>query len=379
MVQGDHPHPVRAGGGCGGLAIRLPQIAGKAQAGSVKGVIPTLPRWLFGDKEVLNLRLMCVDDSSGLRLLISFAEEDRTHARWVASIFDAAGCTTTLRKIISPFHSFLPQTKAALVHTDHVIALLSPHYQERDAALNELYAALRSAGPGKTRRLIPVRILQCDIPTVNNYFDFVDLVDKDEPTARDLLLGAVHPYSLRRPMFFPWRRTTLGTVPESGDDSRLDPSFPASPGSGGKACVFVSYSHKDRKIQEQLQKHLAVLLAEDLIDTWADTRIRAGQNWFQEIDRAIARARVAVLLVSVDFLTSDFVLHEEIPKLLARRANKDFWLIPIIVDHCAWDKASWLAPLQAVTEFGKPVMGTATRGRHFAQIARQVADFVTMR
>ena len=66
--------------------------------------------------------------------------------------------------------------------------------------------------------------------------------------------------------------------------------------------VFISYSHKDEVWKDRLVTHLGVLQQEGLLDLWDDRRIGAGGNWYQKIEEAIARASVAVLLVSADFL-----------------------------------------------------------------------------
>ena len=82
--------------------------------------------------------------------------------------------------------------------------------------------------------------------------------------------------------------------------------------------IFVSYSHKDEREKDKLLSHLGVLQHQGLIDLWSDDRIGAGTHWKQEISEAIAQAKVAILLISANFLTSDFILGEEVPKLLKR-------------------------------------------------------------
>ena len=71
--------------------------------------------------------------------------------------------------------------------------------------------------------------------------------------------------------------------------------------------VFVSYSHRDEKWLERLQVHLKPLVRAGDIDLWDDTQIRSGEDWKAKIDQALGSARFAVLLVSADFLASDFI------------------------------------------------------------------------
>ena len=96
--------------------------------------------------------------------------------------------------------------------------------------------------------------------------------------------------------------------------------------------VFLSYSHKDEVWKDRLKTHLGVL---DL-DVWDDRRIEAGSNWFEDIQEAMARASVAVLLVSANFLTSKFIRGEEVPKLLERKVKQGLPVIPVIVRSCNW-------------------------------------------
>src|SRR3954464_14728084 len=71
---------------------------------------------------------------------------------------------------------------------------------------------------------------------------------------------------------------------------------------GARTRVFVSYSHRDRKWLERVKVHLKPLVRERAIALWDDTRIAAGADWRSELTRELSLARVAILLVSADFL-----------------------------------------------------------------------------
>ena len=85
--------------------------------------------------------------------------------------------------------------------------------------------------------------------------------------------------------------------------------------------LFISYSHKDREALERFQRFLLSLEQKGLVDAWDYTRIKPGDDWKVEIDKALADPKVAVLFISQDFLASKFISEEELPHLLAVRQS----------------------------------------------------------
>ncbi len=134
--------------------------------------------------------------------------------------------------------------------------------------------------------------------------------------------------------------------------------------------VFISYSHKDEAWKDRLVTQLKVLQMEGIFEVWDDRRIEAGLDWFPEIEQAIQRAAVAILLISADFLTSNFILGEEIPRLLARRHKEGLRVIPLIVRPCAWKQVSWLARIQA------RLLSRGRSEQDLAALAEEVAGIV---
>jgi internalin A len=97
--------------------------------------------------------------------------------------------------------------------------------------------------------------------------------------------------------------------------------------------VFISYSHKDAEWMKKFSDPLNVMKQTDRLDIWSDERITSGQHWQEEIDAHIAKARVALLLVTPAFFASEFIQNEELPKILKRHQEKGLFLywVPISV------------------------------------------------
>jgi hypothetical protein len=105
----------------------------------------------------------------------------------------------------------------------------------------------------------------------------------------------------------------------------------ASDGRPPRTRVFISYCHRDREWLDRLSPHLRPLVGDGEIDVWDDTRLDPGDLWKSRIAAALKSAGVAVLLVTANFLASDFIQTKELPRLLDAAAAEGCRIIPVIV------------------------------------------------
>lgn len=119
--------------------------------------------------------------------------------------------------------------------------------------------------------------------------------------------------------------------------------------------VFISYSHKDAEFLERLLVHLRPLAKAGVIDLWVDTMIQPGGKWRKEIEQALSVCEVAILLVSADFLSSDFINENELPPLLAKAEEVGKCIIPIIIEPCRFSRDQRLNQFQAINDPSSPL------------------------
>lgn len=120
--------------------------------------------------------------------------------------------------------------------------------------------------------------------------------------------------------------------------------------------IFVSYSHNDAEWKERIRVHLRPLERDYAIDIWDDTKIQAGSKWLDEIEKAIQSAKVALLIISADFLASDFIANNELPPLLESAKKEGAKIFPLIVSPSRFNSTKSLSQFQAVNDPAKPLI-----------------------
>lgn len=142
--------------------------------------------------------------------------------------------------------------------------------------------------------------------------------------------------------------------------------------------VFVSYSHADSEHLLRLKVHLRPFERKGQVDLWIDTRIKTGQKWHTEIENALDRAAVAVLLVSADFLASDFVVENELPPLLKAAQDEGVTIVPVILKPCAFNANKEISQFQSVNAPSNPLISLAEAEREniWVKVAETVSEAI---
>ncbi|MCR6655606.1 MAG: toll/interleukin-1 receptor domain-containing protein [Opitutus sp.] len=155
---------------------------------------------------------------------------------------------------------------------------------------------------------------------------------------------------------------------------------PASSEKGGRKRnhAFISYSHEDSEFLDALLVHLKPLHKAGLVDVWSDQRIKAGSLWKEEIERALASATVAVLLVSPHFLASDFIVDNELPPLLKRAKEEGVKILPVLLKACRFTRDPLVGAFQAINDPRKPIAALPMweRDELYDRIAQEIEGLV---
>src|SRR5438045_790023 len=134
------------------------------------------------------------------------------------------------------------------------------------------------------------------------------------------------------------------------------------------AYIFISYAHEDEELKKELDKYLKVLKRSSKIQSWNDRELIAGQEWDQAIMSELNKANIILLLISVDFNSSDFIWDKELTSAMKRHEEGSAHVVPVILRKCDWSKMPY-AKLQALPRNAKPVTEYPNRDDAFTEIA----------
>jgi internalin A len=139
----------------------------------------------------------------------------------------------------------------------------------------------------------------------------------------------------------------------------------------GSKLVFFSYSHRDEALRDELEVHLKLLQRQGVISAWHDRKILPGNEWDREIDRRLGAANIILLLVSSDFIASEYCWGNEVRRAMERHTAGEAIVIPVLLRACDWEKAPF-GKLQGLPKNVKPVTSWKNRDAAWTDIAKGI-------
>jgi TIR domain/CHAT domain len=139
--------------------------------------------------------------------------------------------------------------------------------------------------------------------------------------------------------------------------------------------VFFSYAHEDEGLRNELAKHLKLLERQKVIKGWHDRKITAGEEWKDLIDDHLEAADIILLLISSDFMASDYCYDVELARAMERHALKEARVIPVILRSVDWRDAAF-GKLAALPTDGKPITEWPDKDIAFTNVVRGIKGVI---
>ena len=140
--------------------------------------------------------------------------------------------------------------------------------------------------------------------------------------------------------------------------------------------IFISYSHADSEYQLRLITHLAFFERKGVIRLWTDHELKTDDEWEKQIENAIEKTAIAILLVSADFLASNFIAEKELPQLLEAWEKEHIPIFPVVVKPCAFRRVKELNRFQCANDPAAPLSSLTDSQQEeiWARLVEQICD-----
>lgn len=159
------------------------------------------------------------------------------------------------------------------------------------------------------------------------------------------------------------------------DKTAVRSSSPLAVSTDEPIAIFYSYSHRDKKLRDELDVHLSALRQRNIIKGWSDHEIKAGEEWGGEIDSHLNSAQIILLLVSQYFIASKYCYNIEMERAMERHEKGEARVIPIILRECDWHDLPF-AKLQALPVYAEPITSWRNRNEAFYNVASGIKAVV---
>lgn len=317
------------------------------------------------------------------RVFISYSNDSSEHQDRVSELAnqlraDGIDCRIDLFERTTPSVGWPLWMEQQISEADVVLAVCSEKFSRRFSGEDASDAGLGAAWESQ----LTYQMLQ---PELSDLRRFVPILFEDG-NPRDVPMPLRALSTMQLPAYYEALLRRLATEPDVAPVPTVpvqEIQPPREVKDSGKPAterppvkVFVSYSHRDEIFREELSNHLAVLRRQGIIELWHDRKISPGSGWEREVDAALTEANIVLLLVSSDFLASDYCYGVEMRQALERDRSGQTRVVPIIVRPCYW-KSAPIGSLQVLPRDARPVSTWGNVDDAWLDIARALRTLAT--
>ncbi len=195
---------------------------------------------------------------------------------------------------------------------------------------------------------IHTNAMPLNCPMIKQYLINMGIASPDQNSKSRILINSVY-----KPFFL---KTVLVKVVHITEDTvigSIELENKLKPNMKNKS-LFISYSHKDEAIKDELVKHLSGLKRMGMISEWNDRKILPGEEWDLEIKEKLELADLILCLISSDFMASDYINDVEVQKAIDRHQKQLAKIVPIVVRPCDFESFP-VSKYQALPKDAKPI------------------------
>ncbi len=142
--------------------------------------------------------------------------------------------------------------------------------------------------------------------------------------------------------------------------------------------TFISYSHKDKEVHNQLKIHLTNLIRNKELISWSDVEIPPGHVIEEKIKEKLSSAELFLLLVSPDFLASSYCIEVELKRAIERHKSGDAIIIPIIIRPCDWKNANFLKDIKVLPTDGEPISTSSDTDVSYVDVVNGIRESINI-